>query len=286
MPSSDQATQNTHGNWVRPIHMWIVALTLVAAAVAFSRLDMVSANSDYICTKIITTEGTCTGGSWDTWAPVSTETVNGVTTTTERRTYTGTRAVSQELSYLNLRTSCQAGYIQQRAGSGGGASGNQGRGGDIVTQYSACQIVETRSLTTGGGGSSTISIDRLRTDIGSTTQTRERVATVAELDVRAAELSGGAIGVISNDGRSSLLLEAKPALVARGLSTVVSWKTTGLDTCNLTSSNADAWTGLEGTRSSAPIQAQTVFTLSCVASSGATLSASTTVNLIPQFQEQ
>jgi hypothetical protein len=80
----------------------------------------------------------------------------------------------------------------------------------------------------------------------------------------------------------------RPTLVRTGTQVSVSWSSAHVSSCTVTGSNGDSWTGLTSSQQSAPITAQTIFTLNCLGLPGAALSSistSTTVNLVPSFQQ-
>lgn len=80
-----------------------------------------------------------------------------------------------------------------------------------------------------------------------------------------------------------------PKLVRSGNTTNVSWEVTGAASCTVTGTNGDSWTGLTGTKVSRAIPTQTVFTLHCFALQGsgaADVTRTTTVNILPTFQEK
>lgn len=265
-----------------PIYMWIAAVAIVFAVgwLVYS-LKTTSANADYICTKVISTSGNCTNGTWTNWTQTSQSTdANNVTTITYQRTYTGTRAVSKTLTYLNLRTQCQAGYTQSAYGSGGGASGFHG--GDVTTTQSACQVVQSETVTkTVGptGASSKWSITNAVTDLGTTTSTKTGVGSLAELDAMDTGANAG-----NGFANASGEIAVKPGLLRAGQTTTVTWTASGVDTCAVTSDGGDSWTGLTGTQVSKSITRQTTFTLTCPLN-GTDLTSSAVVNVTPTFQE-
>ncbi len=283
MPDQIPSVPREPGTWVTPVHMWVVAIFLVVAAVSVTYLSPAMANSDYICTKIVTSSGGCTNGTWSAWQQVSQSSQGGITTTLQQRTYTGTRAVSQTLSYLNLRTACQAGYTQQVAGQRLGNSGNQGRGGDITTQYSACQITESQTTTASSGGSS-VSFQAAQTDTGTSTTTTAHVQSVDQLGTGSGSGVGvGGAGLANATGT----LTVKPALVKSGTPTKVSWNVSGVESCDVTGSNGDEWSGATtGAFDSSPIIAHTRYSLVCPLGDGESLTSQASVDIIPTFQEQ
>lgn len=265
------------GHWVKPRHMWAVAILLVAAAIIGSFLRFTQANTDYICTQVVTTNGTCTNGTWGTWQTTSQIQNGGTITRTQQRTYTGTRAISQSLSYLNLRTACQSGYSQAVNGDSGGASGFHG--GNVTTQYSACQVLETKTIST-AAASGSARITATQEDLGPAQTSSQAVASLEELNGYANGTGGSGLRNIA------LALEARPTLVRSGDTSTVTWSATGVVSCTVTGTNGDSWTGPVGTHGTLPIMAQTVYTLSCQLDDGETLASTATVNVTPQFEEQ
>jgi hypothetical protein len=84
-------------------------------------------------------------------------------------------------------------------------------------------------------------------------------------------------------------LKAVPSLVARDMTTVVSWSSQYATACTVTGANGDSWTGLNGSQTSSPIHSQTTYTLDCTGEEGATPSSvqkSVIVNIAPAFEEK
>ena len=85
-------------------------------------------------------------------------------------------------------------------------------------------------------------------------------------------------------------LKAIPSLVHQGDTTQVSWTTSNVSSCAVTSTNDDSWSALTGTNEvSNPITSQTTFTLHCNGYAGAnpgTISKSVIVNIAPSFEEK
>lgn len=270
--------------------MGAVVLAAAALVASFLIVSNVKANADYICTHVIDEASECGNGSWGEWQTLSTSNDQQActVTTTKRRVYTGTRVVSHILSYLNLRTACEVGYGAAVAGSGGGASGNQGRGGTIVTETSACQVAETqttRSALTGTGCTSTIktpvtTTESSQTDL-STNQTTQSVGAVADLDAFRATMIRA-------------LIWATPILVHPGERSTLHWQGREVTSCSVAGSNGDGtgvnetgtWTGTAGEQPTSVLSAGTIYTVTCTAFNGTTVVSSTTVGLIPTFQEQ
>lgn len=272
------------GKWVKPIHMWIVAIILLAAAIATSQISPTIANSDYICTKIVEAAGSCTNGAWGAWETISESTAGGLTTTTSRRIYTGTRAVSRTFTYLNLRTSCDVGYTQSSNGDSTGASGFHS--GNISTQYSACQIEETKVQggSSATGGSSRITAQQRDMGTSTVTQQVQEVSSLAELNALSGSVVAGSGAVTA--GNSSAELQARPTLVRSGDTTLLTWGAAGVASCVLTGTNGDRWTTLSGTQHSSALHSQTTFRLVCARDEGEELATEVVVSIVPQFQEQ
>jgi hypothetical protein len=88
-----------------------------------------------------------------------------------------------------------------------------------------------------------------------------------------------------------------PLLVRSGSTAHITWAADNVASCTVTGSNGDgtsggatgAWTGNEGDQNSSPITGQTIYTITCQGFPGATpasVTESTTVNIVPLFQEQ
>ena len=86
-------------------------------------------------------------------------------------------------------------------------------------------------------------------------------------------------------------LKAVPSLVHKGDTTKVTWTSSNVTSCSVTSTNDDSWSSLVGTNESStnPIQSQTTFTLLCQGYAGANpgaISKSVIVNIAPTFEEK
>ncbi|MBI5645080.1 hypothetical protein HY970_03195 [Candidatus Kaiserbacteria bacterium] len=64
------------------------------------------------------------------------------------------------------------------------------------------------------------------------------------------------------------------------------WSTQQTQSCTVTGTNGDSWSGTAGTQTSNPITARTVYTLACTGLDGGHPSRSATVNIIFTFDEQ
>ncbi len=81
-------------------------------------------------------------------------------------------------------------------------------------------------------------------------------------------------------------LQVQPQLIPKGLTTTVYWNVANVQSCTVTGSNGDSWSGLSGANASAAISAQVLYTLSCVPLEGASFSSEIQqVNVVPVFQE-
>jgi hypothetical protein len=83
-------------------------------------------------------------------------------------------------------------------------------------------------------------------------------------------------------------LQVVPMLLPKGLSTTVYWNVANVESCTVTGSNGDSWTGASGQETSAPLLSQTIYTLHCTAlptASPPAVDETATVNLVPIFQE-
>lgn len=82
--------------------------------------------------------------------------------------------------------------------------------------------------------------------------------------------------------------QVRPLLVRSGSTTNVSWNVANVQSCTVTGSNGDYWTGSSGAKVSSPITQQTIYRLSCTpltGSSAAAVNQSAVVNIVPIFNE-
>lgn len=262
---------------------WIAAIVVLVVGGGVAYLKLAGANADYICTKVITTEGACTNGTWGTWEDVSSTTEGDVTTTVQRRTYTGTRATSKTLTYLSGRTTCAAGYSQ-----GGNGTWNAGwsgfHGGNIVTTASACQITQTQTLTiTQRSGGSTVrrSTANVTVNTGSTTQSTREAGSLDEIMNEDTTAGGDLVA-----GDAQVDITAQPSLLRSGNTSTITWNAAGVRSCTVTSTGGDSWTGTSGSQTSKPITQKTTFTATCsLGEDAGDISGTVDVNIVPSFQE-
>jgi hypothetical protein len=83
-------------------------------------------------------------------------------------------------------------------------------------------------------------------------------------------------------------LEASPQIVPSLSTTQVYWDLENVESCTVTGTNGDSWTGASSGsagQTSSPIVAQTVYTLDCDALDGSTVQETVIVLLIPIFNE-
>lgn len=260
----------------------IVALGLSSSLV----IQKVRANADYICTHIVEESSGCSNGTWSNWQTISNSdnAATCTTTTVQQRIYTGTRVIRHILTYLNLRTACNADYTQQRNGDGGGASGFHG--GTIVTESSACQITETQTAysVTNSATSTTnpacrnVVLPETHTtsnaiDTSGAAQDSQNVSSIAQLDAFRASKIDATIKVF-------------PYLVKKGDATQVTWQSVETTSCSVTATNGDGtWTGTSGEHASSPITAETIYTLHCTAFNGTPIERTAKVSIVPDWQE-
>ena len=87
-------------------------------------------------------------------------------------------------------------------------------------------------------------------------------------------------------------LEVRPSLLWSGDTTSVYWNVSNAQSCTVTGSNGDSWSGAfsgASGRTSSPIVSQTTYTLSCSGLSGAappSITETVNVNIIPVFEEK
>lgn len=82
------------------------------------------------------------------------------------------------------------------------------------------------------------------------------------------------------------LWQVRPTLVRQGDPVSVNWNVTSVRSCTVTGTNGDSWSGASGSQNSGPIIGQTVFTLTCTGLDDSTITRTTSVNIVPIFNEQ
>jgi hypothetical protein len=93
-----------------------------------------------------------------------------------------------------------------------------------------------------------------------------------------------------NEGDDGLTghLQARPMLVAAGVTTSLFWDLSNVESCTVVGTNGDSWIGAASGASGASssgILARTDFTLACTGVDGTAINETVTVNLVPIFQE-
>ena len=87
-------------------------------------------------------------------------------------------------------------------------------------------------------------------------------------------------------GNPSLSLNLAPEKVVRSGDRVrVSWSAQNVQSCTVSGTNGNFWTGTSGNRNSSPITEETVFTLTCTDLMSGQVSVSETIRILPSFQE-
>ena len=275
--------------WWKSYGAALAVLGVAALVASFFVIQNVRANADYICTHIIDESGECANGAWSSWQTTSTsdDPAACARTTVQQRTYTGTRIINHILQYLNLRTACDAGYTQQQVGNSGGASGFHG--GTIITESSACQIVQTQTtrapLNTGVCTptiTTTTSFDSSQIDIGGPNQNTQNIGGISDLTAFRRSMI-----------KATIL--AKPPLVHIGDTSVITWTGREVSACTVAGSNGDgtgsnstgSWSGTSGEKPSSPLNQRTTYTLTCTAFDGTPVPPQqAVVDMLPVFQEQ
>lgn len=87
---------------------------------------------------------------------------------------------------------------------------------------------------------------------------------------------------------ADLDIRAIPSLVRQGHTTQVNWSATNVQSCTVSGSNSDQWSGVQspiGGRTSSAITGQTVYTLACIDLEGAPQQKEVIINVIATWQE-
>jgi hypothetical protein len=125
-----------------------------------------------------------------------------------------------------------------------------------------------------------------------TSCTGESTTTADIIEAGGTDVEDGTEGV--QNYSPSLEISATPTIVKPGETSLISWSATNVtsSSCIVTGSNGDGGSGIQGWIGaissgilSSPINQQTVYTLTCLGDNGSPLTQSTTVNIIPVFEE-
>ncbi|OGG56264.1 hypothetical protein A2680_00590 [Candidatus Kaiserbacteria bacterium RIFCSPHIGHO2_01_FULL_55_37] len=239
--------------------MWFIIIGVVVIAIALvSGIELARSNSDIICTRNFQDSGSCTSGSWGPWSASSVSVDRNACTSTysEARTYTGLRnTISSTISVrANAHSHCDLSDEAFRSGSG-----------EITSQFSACQIQESRTRVVSGTGTGVSCVVPTATsttpglgtsggggtggtggyDPNAGTITSDTISeTTGEVDDSKTETVTGSYQLYLDmiDARfATSTLHIAPALLHSGEKTRVIWTSDHVKTCVVTGQNGDAW---------------------------------------------
>lgn len=240
----------------------------------------------------------CTNGSWGAWTETSRAAgANGATNINEQRVYTGTiQTIQGTVTVCNYN-----------------AFGNTNTQGTYTSQYNACQIQETRTRVTGGanggGNGGTGSNGGTNTGEGNIINYNQTTS-IGPATGSSTSFTGTYQDYLNSvlSALATSTLSAIPSLVHPGDKTHIVWNSSHVTSCQVKGTNGDTWTALASAPQgelSGPINAQTIYTLTCTTGSAAvagaagdasnglgagnsntqTLTQQVTVNLIPTYKE-
>lgn len=294
---------HTHVLWLAIIAVVVISIALV------SGIELARSNSDIICSRSFTDQGACTDGSWGPWTTTGQNMDQNACQITyqESRVYTGLRNIITGSFSIraNLHSHCA---LSDDAFLGGT--------GDVISQYSACQIQESRTRVvsgTGSGPSCQVS-NSTSTTIGTITSDTN-TETDGAIDESKTETISGTYQLYLDmvDARlATSSIRVAPALLHSGEKTHVIWASDHVKVCTVSGTNGDAWplpvttteivtddegnqqeqqvtkmpAGKSGDELSSEIEQPTTYTLTCTTAIGTKQISHATVNLIPIFQEQ
>lgn len=230
VPAPQPATTN---------RMWFVVIAVVVIAIALvSGIELARSNSDIICTRDFQDSGSCTNGSWGPWS-VSSQSIdqNACNVTyNEARTYTGLR--NTILSTISVRANahshCNLSDDAFRNGSG-----------TITSQFSACQIRESRTRVLSGAGSGMSCVVPTSTStVQGTIISDTNTETTGEVDESKTLTVEGSYQLYLDmvDARfATSTLRVTPNLLRSGDTTHVIWTSDHVKSCTVVGENGDSW---------------------------------------------
>lgn len=86
-------------------------------------------------------------------------------------------------------------------------------------------------------------------------------------------------------GNIGVQISVSPSLVRSGQRTVVRWNSAEMNSCTVTGTNGDRWTGLQGEEITRPITLRVTYTISCTSFDGRVLTDTAVVGLAPVMCE-
>jgi len=297
---------HTHKTWFALVAVIVIAIALI------SGIELARSNSDIVCSRSFQDSGSCTNGSWGPWTLSSQSTDQNACTASfnETRTYTGLR--NTITAAVSIRGNIHAlNYCNLGDGSFTGASGT------VTSQFSACQIQESRTRVvtgTGSGTSCNVSATSYNPNVG-TIISDNHSETDGEVDDSMTQTMSGTYQLYLDmiDARfATSSISVAPALLRSGETTRVAWTSDHVKTCSVVGTNGDSWpkpvagtrvetdaegnqttvstsempAGKTGSEVSQPIVQQTIYTLTCTTAVGTQQVSRATVNIIPIFLEQ
>ena len=82
-------------------------------------------------------------------------------------------------------------------------------------------------------------------------------------------------------------LQAQPSIVAKGKTTKMYWNFSNVSSCSVTGTNGDSWSGTSGGGIvTGAVNAKTTYTMDCTALNSTHVIETTSVNILPTFQEK
>ncbi len=107
-------------------------------------------------------------------------------------------------------------------------------------------------------------------------------------DIDLADLGCSGLGDDNESSAEFVVMDISVSapFVQSGNSVVITWSATGVNSCSVTGTNGDSWSGISGSQNTSDIFEQVIYTLSCLdVEDHATTPQSVTVSLSPIFQE-
>ena len=300
-----QASLSAH---MRNVWLVVIAVVVIGAALV-SGVELARSNSDIICSRTFEDSGSCTDGSWGAWTLASQSADQNACNVTynETRIYSGFRnTITSTITVrANAHTHCALSDDAFRGGSG-----------EIVSQYSTCQIQESRTRVVAGSGSGpSCTLPTGYNPNAGVVTSDTNTETTGAVDESKTETVSGTYQLYLDmiDARfATSSIRAVPALLNSGETTRIIWTSDHVKTCTVAGSNGDSWpkpvegtkivvdadgnetteptsempAGKTGDEVSKPIVQPTTYTLTCMTALNKAQERSVMVNLIPIFQEQ
>lgn len=262
----------------------ILAVGAIVAGSIWGASILAQGNADQPCQIVTNTSDlSCTVGSWDEWTDISQDDPEGYACETyevqQKRVGRGTRISATTRTELYVAGACRPSM------NGGSVTAYAGQG--------TCAVEDFRTVrrTVAGIGANNVDCNDVPVVVIGT-------STGDFMDGTA--LIGGGLpigGQLTPEQSAQLVtlrrkniaaeITANPLLVGPNQTSVVTWKSRETTSCQVTATNNDSWSAVNGSATTSPITVPTTYTLTCIDfENNPVAPVSVTIAIAPKWSEQ